>query len=98
MRKVFLCDTLWSGRTDAIEKFTVRGEICSLSSSKLLLASFLSLSLSLTFLLNKSPYTLMSPPPFFVFMSLDISTKSQCVAPQARRRYLVIYIEIYGPK
>lgn len=48
---------------------------------------------------NKSHYTLMpSPPPPLFFMSLDISTKSQRVAPQARRRYLVIYIEIYGPK
>lgn len=34
----------------------------------------------------------------FVSMSLDVSTESQCVAPQARRRYLVIYIEIHGPK
>jgi len=32
------------------------------------------------------------------FMSLDISTKSQRVAPQARMRYLVIHIEIYSPK
>lgn len=37
---------------------------------------------------------MLPPPP----PSLDISTKSQRVAPQARTRYLVIYIEIYGPK
>lgn len=56
--------------------------------------------LSFTFLKNKSHYTLMPPshPPLLFLMSLDISTKSQRVAPQARRRYLVIYIEMYGPK
>lgn len=65
----------------------------------------LSQFLSFLFLKNKSHYTLMPPPyphslrpppPFL--MSLDISAKSQRVAPQAERRYLVIYIEIYGPK
>lgn len=35
-----------------------------------------------------------SQPP----VSLDVSAESQCVAPQDGRRYLVIYIEIYGPK
>lgn len=42
----------------------------------------------------------MLPPPssFSVPMSLDVSTKSQRVAPQAKGRYLVIHIEIYGPK
>lgn len=55
-------------------------------------------SLSFIILINKSHYTLMLPPTPPVSMSLDVSTKSQRVAPQARRRYLVIYIEIYGPK
>lgn len=53
------------------------------------------------FLINKSHYILMpplAPTPPFVSMSLDVSAKSQRVAPQARRRYLVIHIEIYGPK
>ncbi len=54
-------------------------------------------ALSLIFLINKSHYTLMLPP-LFVSVSLDVSTKSQRVAPQARRRYLVIHIEIYGLK
>lgn len=41
----------------------------------------------------------MLPPSLIsVAMSLDVSTKSQHVAPQPRRRYLVIHIEIYGPK
>lgn len=56
------------------------------------------LSLSFIILINKSHYTLMLSPTPPVSMSLDVSAKSQRVAPQARRRYLVIYIEIYGPK
>lgn len=55
-------------------------------------------SLSFIILINKSHYTLMLSPTPPVSMSLDVSTKSRRVAPQARRRYLVIYIEIYGPK
>lgn len=54
-------------------------------------------TLNCIFLINKSHYSLMLPTPR-VFLSLDVSTKSQRVAPQARRRYLVILIEIYGPK
>lgn len=81
---------------DAIEKFPVREQIRNRGSSW----SEMSLSLSFNFLISKGHYTLMLPPhpPLFVSMSLDVSTKSQRVAPQARKRYLVICIEIYGPK
>lgn len=47
---------------------------------------------------NATPSPNPPHPLLFVSMSLNVSTKSQSVAPQARRRYLVIYIEIYGPK
>lgn len=82
-------------RTFVLHKFPVRQKIQNSQS-----VSATAFSLFSVFFINKSHYTLMLPPPssFSVPMSLDVSTKSQRVAPQAKGRYLVIHIEIYGPK